>query len=241
MYMIEGRILATTNDAEKSRDSHFFVWNGSSWVEDNSNLVASVFTFQMGCLLAWYERERERFLSTLYSKQPDLEGFLVDGILKPLNIEEVNPKVLKKIKMATEACMKERDESMPSFGKINVQDIVDVCKCMHSVVNELHVPNLLDMFDQDCAVANTPNGLIDLRTGVLLPHHPQDLCYNQTSEYVPGASLRPTSQFRTFRKFSHRMQLIGSRCFWDIASPARRRKSFLLLQTGCLEAIEREC
>ncbi|GAQ86483.1 hypothetical protein KFL_002910205 [Klebsormidium nitens] len=100
--------------------------------------------------------------------------------------------------MATEACMKERDESMPSFGKINVQDIVDVRKCMHSVVNELHVPKLLDMFDQDRAVANAPNGLIDLRAGVLLPHHPQDLCYNQTSEYIPGASLRPTSKFRTF-------------------------------------------
>ncbi|GAQ92100.1 hypothetical protein KFL_009210020 [Klebsormidium nitens] len=153
---------------------------------------------QMGCLLAWYEWQRERFLGTLYSKHRDLEGYVVDGNLKHLDIEEVNSKVLKEIKMATEACMKELDESMPSFGKINVQDIVDVRKCMHSVVNDLHVPGLLDIFDQDHAVANAPNGLIDLQTGALLPHHPQNLCNNQTSVYVSGASLRPTSRFRTF-------------------------------------------
>ncbi|GAQ86065.1 hypothetical protein KFL_002680110 [Klebsormidium nitens] len=198
LYMIEGRILATTNEVEKSRDQLFFAWNGSSWVQDTSNLVTSVFTNQMGCLLSWYERQREKALGALYSKHPDLEGFVVDGVLRPLKIDELNSKQLRKIKLATEACMKERDESMPDFGKINVQDIVDVRKCMHSAFNELHVPGLLDKFDQDRAVANAPNGLINLRTGKLLPHHPQNLCNNQTCKYIPGASTRSTARFRTF-------------------------------------------
>ncbi|GAQ84746.1 hypothetical protein KFL_002040050 [Klebsormidium nitens] len=198
MYMIEGRILATTNDAEKSRESHFFFWNGSSWIQDTCNMVTSVFTSQMGCLLAWYERQQERYLGTLYSKHRDLQGYVVDGNLKHLDIEEVNSTVLKRIRMATEACIKERDESMPSFGKINVQDIVDVRKCMHSVVNKLHVPGLLDMFDQDRMVVNAPNGLIDLQTGALLPHHPQDLCNNMTCGYIQGASTRSTARFRKF-------------------------------------------
>jgi P4 family phage/plasmid primase-like protien len=198
MYMLEGRILATTNEVEKSRDQLFFAWNGSSWVQDTSNLVTSVFTSQMGCLLSWYERQREKSLGALYSKHPDLKGFVVDGALKPLNSEEMSHKQSKKIKMATEVCMKERDESMPSFGKVNVQDIVDIRKCMHSAFNELHVPGLLDKFDQDRAVANTSNGLIDLRTGELLPHHHQDLCNNQTCKYIPGASTRPTARFGTF-------------------------------------------
>jgi P4 family phage/plasmid primase-like protien len=127
-----------------------------------------------------------------------LEGFVVDDALKPLNREEINSKQLKKIKLASETCMKELEKSMPSFGKINVQDIANVRKCMHSVVNELHVKGLLDRFDQDRAIANAPNGLIDLRTGALLPHHPQDLCNNQTSEYVPDASKRPAARFQTF-------------------------------------------
>jgi hypothetical protein len=67
LYMIEGRVLATTNEVEKNRDQLFFAWNGSSWVQDTSNLVTSVFTSQMGCLLSWYERQQDRFLGSLYS------------------------------------------------------------------------------------------------------------------------------------------------------------------------------
>jgi hypothetical protein len=198
LYMIEGRILVTTNEAEKSREPLFFVWNGTSWMQDTFNLVASVFTTQISCLLAWYERQRERCLGTLYASRSELEGFVVGGVLKPLDSEEVNPKQMKKIKMATEACLKELDKIMPNFGKINVQDIADVRKCLHSVVTELRVEGLLDQFDQDRAVANAPNGLINLRTGALLPHHPQDLCNNQTTVYVPGASTWPTASFRSF-------------------------------------------
>jgi hypothetical protein len=198
LYMIEGRILVTANEAERSREPLFFVWNGTSWVHDIFNLVASVFTTQMGYLLAWYERQRERCLGTLYANRSELEGFVVDGVLKPLDSKEVNPKQMKKIKMATEACSKELDQILPSFGKINVQDIADVRKCLHSVVTELRVEGLLDQFDQDRAVANAPNGLIELRTGALLPHHPQNLCKNQTTVYVPGASTWPTARFRSF-------------------------------------------
>jgi phage/plasmid-associated DNA primase len=196
--MIEGRILATTNATEKSREQLFFVWNGTSWVQDTSNLVTSVFVSQMGCLLAWYERQRERCLGTLYASRPKLKEFVVGGVLKRLDHEEVNPKQMRKIKMAAEACVKERDQTMPSFGKINVQDPSDVRKCMHFVVTELNVKGLVDLFDQDPTVANAPNGLIDLRTGALLPHHLQDLCNNQTCMYIPGASTGPTARFRTF-------------------------------------------
>ncbi|GAQ93269.1 hypothetical protein KFL_014030030 [Klebsormidium nitens] len=138
MYMIEGRIFVTTNEAEKSRDQLFFAWNGSSWIQDNSNLVTSVFTSQMGCLLKWYEKKRERALGSLYSKHPDLQDFVVGGVLKPLNPDELTSKQLRKIKHTMEACVKERNESMPSFGKINVQDITDVRKCLHSVIRKLH-------------------------------------------------------------------------------------------------------
>ncbi|GAQ92398.1 hypothetical protein KFL_010060020 [Klebsormidium nitens] len=199
LYMIEGRILVTTNEADsKSRGPLFYVWSGTSWVHDTFNLVAGVFTSQMGCLLAWYERQRERCLGTLYASRSELEGFVVGGVFKRLDREEVNPKQMKKIKMATEACTKELDKIMPSFGKINVQDPSDVRKCMQSVVTELRVEGLLDQFDQDRAVANAPNGLIDLRTGKLLPHHPHNLCNNQTSEYISGASTWPTARFRSF-------------------------------------------
>jgi hypothetical protein len=44
IYMIEGRLLATRNNVEKNKDFYFYVWNGSSWMPDSSNLVASVFT-----------------------------------------------------------------------------------------------------------------------------------------------------------------------------------------------------
>lgn len=198
LYQIEGRILVTTNESEKGWDPIFFVWSGTSWIQDTSNLVASVFTSQMGCLLAWYERQRERRLVALYGRRPELDGLVVDGVLKPLDLEEVNPMFMKKVKMAIEACKKELEESMPSFGKFNVQDVADVRKCLHSVVTELYVKGLLDLFDQDHAVANAPNGLIDLQTGALLPHHPQHLCNNQTAKYIFGASTRSTARFRSF-------------------------------------------
>ncbi|GAQ93078.1 hypothetical protein KFL_012860020 [Klebsormidium nitens] len=198
LYMIEGRILVTTNEAERSRDQLFFVWDGTSWVQDTSNLVSSVFISQMGCLLAWYDRQRERCLGTLYASRPELEGFVVDGVPKPPDPDQVNPKQMRKIKMAMETCAKELDKIMPSFGRINVQDVADVRKCLHSVVIELHVNGLLDKFDQDPTVANAPNGLIDLQTGALLPHRPQNLCINQTTRYVRGASARSTAKFRTF-------------------------------------------
>jgi phage/plasmid-associated DNA primase len=81
---------------------------------------------------------------------------------------------------------------MPSFGRINVQDIGDVRKCLHSAVTELYVDNLMDLFDQENHVANAPNGLIDLQTGDLSTHHPQDLCNNSTTLYVKGASKSAT-------------------------------------------------
>ncbi|GAQ85303.1 hypothetical protein KFL_002280180 [Klebsormidium nitens] len=102
MYLIEGRILVTTNEAERSRDQLFFVWDGTSWVQDTSNLVSSVFTCQMGCLLAWFDRQRERCLGTLYASRSELEGFVVDGVPKPLDPNLVNPKQMRKIRMAME-------------------------------------------------------------------------------------------------------------------------------------------
>ncbi|GAQ91661.1 hypothetical protein KFL_008280020 [Klebsormidium nitens] len=198
LYMIECRILATTNETEKSRDQIFFVWNGTSWAQDTSNLVMDVFTSQMGCLLAWYEKQRERCLSTLCAGRPELEGFVVGGVLQSLDSKEVDSKQAKKVKMAVDSCIKELEKTMPSFGKINVQDPADVRKCMHSVVPKLHVKGLLDLFDQDPTVANAQNGLIDLITGALLSHHPQDLCNNQTCKYISGASTRSTARFQTF-------------------------------------------
>jgi P4 family phage/plasmid primase-like protien len=110
----------------------------------------------------------------------------------------VNPKLMRRIKLATELCVKERDGLLPTFGNINVQDPVDVRKCLHVAIKELSVQGLLDKFDQDPTVANAPNGLIDLQTGKLRPHHPQDLCNNCASTYVPGALRRPTARFRAF-------------------------------------------
>ncbi|GAQ91602.1 hypothetical protein KFL_008160020 [Klebsormidium nitens] len=101
-------------------------------------------------------------------------------------------------KLAEQACLKQRDQSLPSFGKINVQDIADVRKCLPAIVNELYVEDLMDLFDQDNHVANAPNGVIDLRTGDLSPHHPQDLCNNTTCTYIKGASKSSTARFRTF-------------------------------------------
>jgi hypothetical protein len=84
MYMIEGRILVTVNSVESKHDPMYFYWSGSSWAMDSHNLVSSVFTSQMGHLLGWYERQRERHLGSLYERHPDLQGFVVDGSLKPL-------------------------------------------------------------------------------------------------------------------------------------------------------------
>jgi putative DNA primase/helicase len=87
---------------------------------------------------------------------------------------------------------------MPSFGQLNVQDPTHVTKCLHSTVTELFVAQLAERFDQNPRVANAANGLIDLETGQLDPHHPKDLCNNQTFKYVQGASTAPNARFRTF-------------------------------------------
>jgi P4 family phage/plasmid primase-like protien len=142
--------------------------------------------------------QRERRLGSLYGRHPDLQGFVVDGKLEPLDSLMANPKLIRTIKLATESCMKELDECMPNFGRVNVQDAADVRKCLHGALTELYVKDLLDQFDQNKTVANASNGLIDLRTGKLLAYHPQDLCNNCTSKYVRGASRRPTAKFRAF-------------------------------------------
>ncbi|GAQ93229.1 hypothetical protein KFL_013760010 [Klebsormidium nitens] len=80
----------------------------------------------MGNLLDWYEMQRKRRLGSLYGRHPDLQGFVVDGKLKPLDSSMANPKLIRTIKLATESCMKELDECMPSFGRVNVQDAADV-------------------------------------------------------------------------------------------------------------------
>jgi hypothetical protein len=198
LYMIEGKILATVNSVEKSRDPIYFCWNGSSWAQDSFNLVLNVFISQMGHLLDWYEMQRERQLGSLYSRHPDLRGFVVDGKVKPLDSSMANPKLIRIIKLATESCMKELDECMPSFGRINFHDAVDVRKYLHDALTELYVKDLLDHFHQNKTVANASNGLIDLRNGKLLAHHPQDLCNNCTSKYVQGALRGPTAKFRAF-------------------------------------------
>jgi hypothetical protein len=56
LYLIEGRILTIVHEAEKSRKGAvFYVWDGSSWIQDTFNMVSNVFISQMGYLLVWYE------------------------------------------------------------------------------------------------------------------------------------------------------------------------------------------
>ncbi|GAQ83541.1 hypothetical protein KFL_001520110 [Klebsormidium nitens] len=193
-YQIEGRMLTTRDTSEKKKDAlYFYVWNGASWIQDAANMVASVFTLQMGVLLAWYEGKREKCLEELRSQHPDLQG-LGEGE----GPQSRSKQQAELIKAAQQGCLNERDRRLPSFGRINVQDIGDVRKCLPAVVNELFVEDLMDLFDQDDHVANAPNGLIDLRTGNLSGHHPQDLCSNTTSTYIRGASGALTARFRSF-------------------------------------------
>lgn len=196
VYQIEGRILATKDSSERKKDGvYFYVWNGASWVQDASNhQVSSVFTLQMGCLLEWYEGKKQKCLEELRSEHPILQGLLSEG-----GDQAVSKEQAALVKAAEQACLKQRDEKLPSFGKINVQDIAgDVRRCLPAVINELFVEDLMHLFDLDDHVANAPNGLIDLRTGGLMQHHPQDLCNNCTSLYVKGASKTPKARFRAF-------------------------------------------
>jgi P4 family phage/plasmid primase-like protien len=198
LYMIEGRILTTVHEAEKSQKGAavFYVWNGSSWIQDTFNLVSNVITSQMGILMAWYEMKRDDHERKLLSEHPVLAPFW-NQETREVDLNSVPEKRKPMIKSAMKSCIDQSERDMPPF-KINVQDPVQVAKCLHSTITELFVAQLTDKFDQDPCVANAPNGLIDLKTGQLLRHHPKDLCNNQTFTYVRGASRAPTAKFRGF-------------------------------------------
>jgi hypothetical protein len=198
LYLIEGRILTTVHEAEKSRKGAvFYVWDGSLWIQDTFNLASNVFISQMGCLLEWYEVNRDAYECKLRSEHPDLQPFW-NQETRELDVGSATGKQIALIKRASQSCQDKVNQDMPSFGQLNVQDPSHVIKCLHSTITELFVAQLAEKFDQNPCVANAANGLIDLKTGQLDPHHPKDLCNNQTFKYVRGASRAPTASFRDF-------------------------------------------
>lgn len=72
-----------------------------------------------------------------------------------------------------------------------------------------------DEFDADPMLLNTQNGVLDLRTGALLPHDPKYLCTRVTgAAYVPDASAPRWQRFRE-EIFGHNTALIDFDRCWD--------------------------
>jgi hypothetical protein len=104
LYLIEGRILTTVHEAEKSRKGAvFYVWDGWSWIQDTFNLVSNVFISQMGYLLVWYELKRDAYLSRLKSEHPDLQPFW-NQETHELDVHTATGKQIALIKRASQSC-----------------------------------------------------------------------------------------------------------------------------------------
>jgi hypothetical protein len=129
LYLIEGRILTTVHEAEKSRKGAvFYVWDGSSWIQDTFNLVSNVFISQMGHLLVWYELKRDAYLSKVKSEHPDLQPFW-NQETHELDVRTATGKQIALIKRASQSCKDKLKPDMPSFGQLNVQDPTHATKC----------------------------------------------------------------------------------------------------------------
>jgi hypothetical protein len=99
LYLIEGRILTTIHEAEKSRNGAvFYVWDGSSWIQDTFNLVSNVFISQMGYLLVWYEFKRDAYECKLRSEHPDLQPFWNEET-RELDVRTATAKQIASIKL----------------------------------------------------------------------------------------------------------------------------------------------
>jgi hypothetical protein len=87
--------------------------------------------------------QRERRLGSLYGRHPPTG--VCSRWQKPLDASSMaHPELIRTIKSATESCMKKLDICMPSFGRVNVQDIADIRKCLHGALTELYVKDLLE-------------------------------------------------------------------------------------------------
>jgi hypothetical protein len=158
IYKIEGRIL---NTGEKKT---FFFWDGRGWVEDTCNKVLSVFAAQMGALLSWYGMEfvvlfKKLFADKLCESNPGLKD--IDQATLQKHVQDPKHKLLR------DECKQLAGNILPEI-RFNVQDPTIVKKCLHYVVTDLYVSDLLSHMNENPLLVNFQNGVGYIPTGELL-------------------------------------------------------------------------
>lgn len=183
VYAKEGRILAT--DPKKV----FYFWDGKQWRRDDGNKVQSTFCVQMAKLLKWYDRQRDALLK---------RKLIEKGIC---SADEPTTSVIATMRRRggisqvkeVEALV---DEELPK-NKINVTNPKEARTCLEFALTYLYEPELMSFMDRNLDVVACPNGVLDLRTGMLSTPHPSHMCSRAVGVKYCGATY-DTSGFHAF-------------------------------------------
>jgi P4 family phage/plasmid primase-like protien len=182
VYAKEGRILF----AHAKRG---YFWNGQQWMCDEGNKIQSTFCVQMAKLLKWYDRQRDAL-----TKKKLVEKGLCDPDQSYTSI------IATMRKRGGQNLVKEVEdlvnEELPK-NKINVSSPKEARMCLDFSIGVLHEPELLSLMDRNIDIVNTPNGILDLRTGRLSPPHPSHMCSRSVGVRYMGQEY-DTSRFTAF-------------------------------------------
>lgn len=182
VYAKEGRILFA--DTKKG-----YFWNGKQWMRDEGNKIQSTFCVQMAKLLKWYDRQRDAL-----TKKKLVEKKLCDPD------ESYTSIIATMRKRGGQDLVKEVEnlvnEELPK-NKINVSSPKEARMCLDFTIGLLHEPQLLSLMDRNIDIVNTPNGILDLRTGQLSSPHPSHMCSRSVGVRYMGRDY-DASRFHAF-------------------------------------------
>jgi phage/plasmid-associated DNA primase len=94
------------------------------------------------------------------------------------------------------ACWDEVDAELPP-NRINVNSPKEARACLDYVTSVLYDPEMIKLMDCDIDSVGCPNGVLDLRTGILSLAHPSQLCTRSTGVRYMGLSHN-TDRFDAF-------------------------------------------
>jgi P4 family phage/plasmid primase-like protien len=183
VFAKDGRILVT------GPKKQFYYWNGRVWVLDESNRVIATFSYKMSTLFKWYDMRRDRRFERKLS-----EKGLVNGTESVAQTVAALDK--RGSKAIIKACWDEVDAELPP-NRINVNSPKEARACLDYVTSVLYDPEMIKLMDCDIDSVGCPNGVLDLRTGILSLAHPSQLCTRSTGVRYMGLSHN-TDRFDAF-------------------------------------------
>ncbi|GAQ91462.1 hypothetical protein KFL_007890100 [Klebsormidium nitens] len=183
VFAKDGRILVT------GPKKQFYYWNGRVWVLDESNRVVTTFSYKMSTLFKWYDTRRDRRFERKLS-----EKGLVNGTESVAQTVAALDK--RGSKAIIKACWDEVDAELPP-NRINVNSPKEARACLDYVTSVLYDPEMIKLMDCDIDSVGCPNGVLDLRTGILSFAHPSQLCTRSTGVRYMGLSHN-TDRFDAF-------------------------------------------